>query len=110
QVVGRASRLSAGRLALETTNAGETPGGAGGTPAPLPQQFQFDGGDPAILEVPVGKGRVIVLASGWRTEDSQLALSTKFVPLLYSLLDQSGAATPSPGQYYVGDVVPLASL
>jgi len=71
---------------------------------------KFDRGDPAILEVPVGKGRLFVFASGWRTEDSQLALSTKFVPLLYSLLDESGASAPSPGQYYVGDVVPLASL
>src|SRR5450759_2171039 len=36
QVVGQASRLSVGRLALEDTNAGETPGAAGETPAPLP--------------------------------------------------------------------------
>ena len=35
EVVGQASRLPSGRLALET-NAGETPAPAGGTPAPLP--------------------------------------------------------------------------
>ena len=35
QVVGRASRLPRGRLALELSTAGETPGGAGETPAPL---------------------------------------------------------------------------
>ena len=40
RVVGRASRLSVGRLALEATNAGETPAAAGGTPAPLPDQLQ----------------------------------------------------------------------
>ena len=39
QVVGRASRLSAGRLALGPGNAGETPGAAGETPAPLPEQL-----------------------------------------------------------------------
>ena len=39
QVVGQASRLSAGRLALGATNAGETPGAAGGTPTPLPAQL-----------------------------------------------------------------------
>ena len=39
EVVGQASRLSAGRLALETSNAGGTPGETGGTPAPLPQQL-----------------------------------------------------------------------
>jgi hypothetical protein len=35
QVVGRASRLPSGRLALERPTAGETPGAAGETPAPL---------------------------------------------------------------------------
>ncbi len=70
---------------------------------------KFDSGDPAVFEAPVGKGRVIVLTSGWHSDDSQLALSTKFVPLLYSALDYSGAASPPPEQYRVGDVVPLAS-
>ncbi len=57
---------------------------------------KFDNGDPAIVEVPVGKGRVVVLASGWNTEDSQLAVSSKFVPLLYALLEWSGALA-APG-------------
>ena len=35
RIVGQASRLSPGRLALESTNAGETPVVTGGTPAPL---------------------------------------------------------------------------
>jgi hypothetical protein len=70
---------------------------------------EFDSGAPAILEVPVRKGRVLVLTSGWHPEDSQLALSTKFVPLFYSMLDYSGAAAPPPLQYHVGDVVSLAS-
>src|SRR6266404_610494 len=70
---------------------------------------KFDSGDPAIIEVPVGKGRVLVLTSGWRTDDSQLALSTKFVPLLYSLLEQSGTASPIASQYVVGDIVPLTT-
>jgi len=70
----------------------------------------FDSGAPALLEVPAGKGRVLVLTSGWQPADSQLALSTKFVPLLYSILEQSGAPDPAPAQYRVGDVVPLPSL
>ncbi len=69
---------------------------------------RFDSGDPAVLDVPLAKGRVLVLTSGWHPEDSQLALSTKFVPLLYSLLEQSGAPSPTPVQYHVGDAVPLA--
>jgi len=35
---------------------------------------KFDNGDAAMLEVPVGKGRVLVLTSGWNPDDSQLAL------------------------------------
>jgi hypothetical protein len=40
QVVGRASRLSWGRLALGRTSAGKRPGPAGETPAPLPEQLR----------------------------------------------------------------------
>lgn len=68
---------------------------------------KFDSGDPAILEIPVGTGRVIAFASTWQPADSQLALSTKFVPLLYSLLEQSSGPPPAPTQYYVGDAVPI---
>jgi len=71
---------------------------------------KFDDGDPAVVDAPVGKGRVIILASGWGSEDSQLALSTKFVPLLYSMLEQSGTTPPLPAQLFVGDPLPLASL
>ncbi len=35
------SGLSTGGFALGASNAGETPGVAGGTPAPLPEQFSF---------------------------------------------------------------------
>jgi hypothetical protein len=68
---------------------------------------KFENGDPALLEVPVGKGKVFVLTSGWQPDDSQLALSTKFVPLLYAFLEESGATAPPPAQFYVGDAVPL---
>jgi hypothetical protein len=70
---------------------------------------KFDSGDPAIMEVPVGRGRLICFASGWSPADGQLALSTKFVPLLYSALDLSGAAPPMIAQFSVGDAVPLAT-
>ncbi|HTH47355.1 MAG TPA: hypothetical protein VMB21_07575, partial [Candidatus Limnocylindria bacterium] len=69
---------------------------------------KFDSGSPAILEVPVGKGRLVVLTSGWQPEDSQLALSSKFVPLLYSLLELAGGVTAAPSQFLVGDAVALA--
>jgi hypothetical protein len=71
---------------------------------------KFDNGGPALLETAVGKGRILVLTAGWQPDDSQLALSTKFVPLLYSLLEESGSPTGLLPQYRVGDVVPLAGL
>ena len=70
---------------------------------------RFDNGDSAILQVVLGKGRVIILASCWHPTDSQLALSSKFVPLLYSLLDLGGAAVSAPRQYFVGDAVKLVT-
>jgi hypothetical protein len=68
---------------------------------------RFDSRDAAIVEVPLGKGRLVVFASCWHPADSQLARSSKFVPLLYSLLELSSGAAPPPAQYFVGDPVPL---
>lgn len=70
---------------------------------------RFDTGDAALVEIPLGKGRILLLASGWQPEDSQLALSTKFVPLLYSILEQSGVPVPVVTQYHIGDAVPIRS-
>jgi len=68
---------------------------------------RFDSGDPALVEVPVGSGKVLILTSGWQPEFSQLALSSKFVPLLYSILETSGAPEAPPAQYWVGETVPI---
>jgi hypothetical protein len=66
----------------------------------------FDNGDPAIIEFPVGRGSLLVLTSGWQPSDSQLALSSKFVPLLYSLLEYNGLLGGQT-QYFVNDPVPI---
>jgi hypothetical protein len=71
---------------------------------------RFDSGDPALVEVPVGQGRLLVLASGWQPEASQLALSSKFVPLLSSLLEWSGAVITPPAQFFAGQPVALNLL
>jgi Aerotolerance regulator N-terminal/von Willebrand factor type A domain len=68
---------------------------------------KFDRGDPALLEVPVGKGRVLVLTSGWNPDDSQFAVSSKFVPMLFSILELSGALAAPVTQRVVGDPLPL---
>ena len=68
---------------------------------------RFDNGDPALIEVPKGKGRLLVLTAGWHPAESQLALSSKFVPLLYSMLEQAGPRDTAPTAYRVGDAVGL---
>ena len=68
---------------------------------------KFDDGDPALVALPAGRGNLLVLTAGWHPADSQLALSTKFVPLLYSMLELSGGLKAQAAQYYVGDTVPL---
>jgi hypothetical protein len=57
---------------------------------------RFDDASPALWEQPLGRGRVFVLASTWRPADSQLALSSKFVPLLSSLLNHAAGAVMGP--------------
>lgn len=70
----------------------------------------YDDHDPAILELPVGRGRMFVFTFSWRPSDSQFALSSKFVPLLYSLLDQAGGVTAQLAQFRVGDTVDLSAF
>ena len=69
----------------------------------------FDSNDPALFELHVSKGSLLVLASGWHPSDSQLALSSKFVPLLYSVLEYGGIFANRQSQYFVGDYVPISS-
>lgn len=71
---------------------------------------RFDDQSPALIEAPQGRGRRLTLASGWNADDSTLALSTKFVPLLYSLVDLAGGAPAAASQYLIGDTLPLASF
>ncbi len=68
---------------------------------------RFDSGDPAWIELPVGKGSLLVFTCGWHPSDSQLALSSKFVPLLYSILEYGGVRTGQQSQYFVGDHIPI---
>jgi hypothetical protein len=68
---------------------------------------RFDDGSPAIVQVPLGKGTLVLFASSWRPVDSQLALSSKFVPLLHALLEQSSNLPAQKAQYFIGEQVPL---
>lgn len=68
---------------------------------------RFDNANPAMLERRIGTGRVLVLASGWHPADSRLALSTKFVPLLEGMADESGNAELETAYFEVNQPVPL---
>ena len=69
---------------------------------------RFDNGDPALLALPVGSGTLLLLSSGWQPADSQLALSTKFVPLLFGWLEAAGFAHGAAAGLSVGDALPAA--
>ena len=68
---------------------------------------KFDNGEPALLERTIGQGHVVVFASGWHPEESQLALSTKFVPLIAALLDQACGSTEALASVVIGQPVEL---
>ena len=71
---------------------------------------RFDSGDPAVLETDVGRGRLVVLTAGWVPPESQLAVSSKFPPLLASLLEWSGASAVPASSFAVGDPIPRLAL
>lgn len=78
-----------------------------GASGPLETLATFDNGQPAIVSARIGKGTLILLASGWHPGDSQLALSTKFVPLLYGWLAAAGFSHDPAATLFVGDSLPL---
>ncbi len=70
----------------------------------------FDNGDPFLVEASLGGGRMFVMTSGWQPEDSQLGVSSKFVPLLYRVLDLSGGVEARGESLVVGDQVREAGV
>ncbi len=82
-------------------------------PAPLREEGEvavfasFDDGSPAWVEFGQGRGKVYLMMSGWAPEESQLALSSKFVPLLFSILAEAGFSARKPPPVYVGGGIPV---
>ena len=70
---------------------------------------KFDDGSPALVQLTVGKGNLLVLASGWNPSDSQFAVSSKFPPLMQRMLDWSGADSVERFQFLTGDAIPSAN-
>jgi hypothetical protein len=71
---------------------------------------RFENGDPAVIEKVLGKGRLVVLASGWQPADSQLARSSKFVPLMTAWLLEASPRFLAQASYQVLDRVPLPAV
>jgi len=71
---------------------------------------RFETGDPAVIEKSDGKGRLVVLASGWQPVDSELARSSKFVPLMTALLEARDPRPLGEGNHVVFDRVPLPAV
>ncbi|MCU0718780.1 MAG: BatA domain-containing protein, partial [Pirellula sp.] len=55
----------------------------------------FDHGQPAIIRKSFGKGELLIMAAGWQPEESQFALSSKFLPLMLRYIQ---AAIPEQNQ------------
>jgi hypothetical protein len=68
---------------------------------------RFDDGSPALAQIPLGRGNLLVLASGWNPADSQFAVSSKFPPFMQTLLDWSSATTTTRLQFTTGDAIAL---
>lgn len=71
---------------------------------------RFDDGDPALAEFPLGQGSIFVLTSGWDLEDSQLGLSSKFVPLIAGMISYRKSRISQTQTFSVNEFIPLAEM
>jgi hypothetical protein len=71
---------------------------------------EFDNGDPALIEIPRGKASIFVLTTSWLPQDSRLALSSKFVPLIYSFLEMNRPPQTDGQSLTVGDTLASAGV
>ncbi len=63
---------------------------------------KFDDGSPALICKDQGMGKIWILMAGWQPNESQLALSTKFVPLIAGLYRLATPVVNDPSSYRVG--------
>ena len=63
---------------------------------------RFDSGDPAWIEIQIGKGTLYIFTSTWRPIDSQFARSTKFPPILHAILAKGSKQNNTPAFSLVG--------
>jgi len=68
---------------------------------------RFEQNVPAIWSVPRGNGHLYAMSSTWNREDSQLALSTKFVPLISRFLELATRKNLVSDSYEIGQPIGL---
>ena len=67
---------------------------------------RFDNDDPAIWQRGLeGGGTVLAMSSGWQPRESQLALSTKFVPLINSVVEIAADVAELDQSLVVGEPI-----
>jgi hypothetical protein len=71
---------------------------------------RFDNGDPALFAVSVGEGSLLTLSSGISATETALARSSKFVPLIFSMMEYSGLIRLQPRVFEVGRSIPLEAV
>ncbi|MBC9867124.1 MAG: VWA domain-containing protein [Opitutae bacterium] len=64
---------------------------------------QFDDETAALVEIPVGKGRLYLWSGEWTPQASQWVLSSKFVPWLQRLMEQALGGPKRPSMIQVGE-------
>lgn len=69
---------------------------------------RFDDGDVALARKALGSGQCMLLTAGWQPRSSQLALSTKFIPLVSGWLGASDARLAMT-EVNVGDPLTIAT-
>ncbi len=70
---------------------------------------RFDDHSPALIHRNLGRGDLWLLGAGWQSTASQLALSTKFVPLLFGMLDPKQQSLQLDAVYEVGERIDSSS-
>ncbi|MGI9517744.1 MAG: BatA domain-containing protein [Pirellulaceae bacterium] len=68
---------------------------------------RFDNNEPAIWQHTIEEGQVLGFASSWRPADSQLARSSKFVPLITNILGMGTTRLESMDACIVGQSIEL---
>ncbi|MCA9043879.1 MAG: BatA domain-containing protein [Planctomycetaceae bacterium] len=72
--------------------------------------WAFDDGTPALAEWKVDDGSLFLLTSTWKREDSELALWSKFPPLMNELLDKGRPPLSERVQFVVGENIVPANI